>query len=231
MQVVISLLVGFVDRAAMAWPEMVIKTHTLFMFNGCLALILALLSPEVRKSLSDTQLVIWAVGSQLGTFFNGAAHAFMAYTGQGSTLIKSMIPPNGYSDIGTGMLYFCAGTSSCCCPVLVLTKCRRAHSTFAHPRFSEHPCGRPPDLLCVVEKLPVITRELLIFVCSTCSRTFPLCDDNGDDLWRCTAGDQSSGAPPPTDRRFDKTYDDFFHSRFSLLQFSTHTMSSSSRSA
>ena len=107
-QVLFSLLAGFVDTSMVAWPAMLIKTHVLFMFNGCLALLLGLLTPEMMRSLDDTQLKVWAVGSQLGTFFNGAAHAYMAYTGKGAALVKSMTPINGYSSVANGMLYFCA---------------------------------------------------------------------------------------------------------------------------
>ena len=95
---------------------MLVKTHVAFLFNGCLAMVLALVGPEVGKSLSGTQMKVWALCMQMGTWFNGLAHLKGAISGTKVPMIRSMgRAPHGEDPIMEGMLMFCGA-----CIVLAL---------------------------------------------------------------------------------------------------------------
>ena len=109
LQCLISLLIGFIPPTSIGWYAMLVKAHVAFMFNGCLAIILAMIGPEIGKSLSATQMKVWALTMQLGTFMNGAAHLKGAISGTKCSFIRSMgRAPHGDDAVMEGMLMFSA---------------------------------------------------------------------------------------------------------------------------
>mmetsp|Transcript_3841 Transcript_3841/g.10991 ORF Transcript_3841/g.10991 Transcript_3841/m.10991 type:complete len:184 (-) Transcript_3841:1128-1679(-) len=108
LQCLISLLIGFIPPTAIGWYAMLVKAHVSFMFNGCLAILLAMIGPEIGKSLSASQMKVWALTMHLGTFLNGAAHLKGAISGTKCSLIRTMgRAPHGDDPVMEGMLMMC----------------------------------------------------------------------------------------------------------------------------
>lgn len=108
LQCLISLLIGFIPPTAIGWYAMLVKAHVSFMFNGCLAILLAMIGPEIGKSLSASQMKVWALTMHLGTFLNGAAHLKGAISGTKCSFIRTMgRAPHGDDPVMEGMLMMC----------------------------------------------------------------------------------------------------------------------------
>lgn len=112
-QIIVGCSVGFIPPTAVVWFRGIVMAHIEFAINGVLMIVLGLLLNEM--SLRATALKIWFATLQIGTWTNGLAGVFAAFTGASSkfmpTLNEKFPPPNGIdSALVTGTLQLCGIT-------------------------------------------------------------------------------------------------------------------------
>ena len=112
-QVIVGCVVGFIPPSGVAWFRGIVMAHIEFTANGVLMIVLGLLVRELE--LGAAALRVWFAALQLGTWTNGTAGVFAAFTGASSRLMPTLnekFPPPGGTDsaLVSGTLQLCGVT-------------------------------------------------------------------------------------------------------------------------